>query len=92
MQRDARWYYLSALANHALGNSVQALDQIQKAAQMDPQNRTYNQLLRQLRQAGQTYEHNAQGFDMHAVNLDKICMGLCFMQLFCGGVPCIRCY
>ncbi len=89
--RNARWYYLSGLANYELGNLVQALDQMQKAAQMDPQNKTYNQLLRQFRQAGQTYEDNAQGFDTHAVNMQKICMGLCFMQLFCGGIPCIRC-
>lgn len=89
--RNARWYYLSALANHSLGNQVQALDQIQKAAQMEPQNRTYNQLLRQFRHAGQTYEHNAQGFDMNVLDLQKICFGLCAAQMCCGSFPFIRC-
>ncbi len=89
--RNARWYYLSALANHGLGNSVQAIDHMQKAAQLDPNNRTYVQLLQQFRRAGQTYEHNAQGFDMHAVNIQRICMGLCAINLCCGG-PCgMRC-
>lgn len=89
--RNARWYYLSALANHGLGNSVQAVDHMQKAAQMDPNNRTYVQLLQQFRRAGQTYENNAQGYDMHAINIQKLCMGLCALNLCCGG-PCgMRC-
>ncbi len=89
--RNARWYYLSALANHPLGNHVQAVDQIQQAAQKDPQNPTYNQLLRQFRQAGQTYERNAQGFDMHTVDMGKVCLGLCAMQLLCGCCTRVRC-
>lgn len=84
--RNARWFYLSALANHALGNHVQSLDQMQRAAQMDPQNRTYNQLLRQFRQSGQTYERNAQGFNMQTTNMSTLCLGLCAAQMFCG--PC----
>lgn len=90
--RNARWYYLSGWANHKLGNSVQAVDHMQKAVQMDPQNRVYNQCLRQFRQAGQTYEANAQGFDMHAMDIHKFCLGLCAANLCCGS-PCgfVRC-
>lgn len=89
--RDARWYYLSSLANHALGNSVQAVDHMQRAAQMDPNNRTYQQLLRQFRQAERTYEDNARGFDMGALNLQKICLGLFAAQFCCSPYSCIRC-
>jgi molecular chaperone DnaJ len=89
--RNARWYYLSALANHGLGNTVQAVDHMTKAAQMDPNNRTYVQLLQQFRRAGQTYENNAQGFDMRAVELHKLCLGLCAVQLFCGPCTHMRC-
>ena len=89
--RNARWYYLSAVANHGLGNSVQAMDQIQRAIKLDPNNRTYQQLYRQYRQAEQTYETNAQGFDMGAQQLQKVCMGLCFAQLFCNPFGCLRC-
>lgn len=89
--RNARWYYLSALANNGLGNSVQAVDHMTKAAQMDPNNRTYVQLLQQFRRAGQTYERNAQGYDMHVVDLHRICMGLCCAQFMCGPMGFIRC-
>lgn len=83
--RNARWHYLSALANHGLGNTVQAIDQMTRAAQMEPQNRTYAQLLRQFRQAGQTYERQAAGYNMNAIDLNKLCMMCCMMQLCCGG-------
>ena len=89
--RNARWYYLSALAHNGLGNTVQAADHMYKAVQMDPNNQTYHQLLRQFRQAGQTYETNAQGFNMQAINLQKLCLGCCAAQLICGPFGCYRC-
>lgn len=89
--RNARWYYLSALANHNLGNSVQAVDHMQKAAQMEPDNHTYIQLLQQFRRAGRTYEQNAQGFDMQAMNIQKLCFGLCAAQFLCNPYACVRC-
>ena len=89
--RNARWYYLSAVANHGLGNTVQAMDHIQRAIKLDPNNRTYQQLYRQYRQAEQTYETNAQGFDMGAMQIQKVCMGLCLAQMFCNPFGCLRC-
>lgn len=89
VSRDARWHYLSALANNGLGNKILATEQMQKAVQLDPNNRMYHQLLQQFRRAGQTYEQNASGFDMRAMNMQKICMGLCFAQMCC---PLCRCY
>lgn len=83
--RNARWYYLSAVANHGLGNTVQALDHIQKAIKADPNNRTYQQFYRQLRQGEQTYQTNAQGFNTGAVDIQKICMGLCLARMCCYG-------
>lgn len=90
--RNARWYYLSALVNHGLGNQVQAADHMQKAAQMDPSNRTYVQLLQQFRQAGQTYETHAQGFNMHAASMQKVCLGCLAAQCLCGPCSYVRCY
>jgi len=83
-ERNARWYYLSSLANHGAGNSVQAVDHMQKACELDPNNKTYQQLLRQFRQAERTYEDNARGFNMGGFPLDKICLGLCMARLCCG--------
>jgi len=83
-ERNARWYYLSSLANHGAGNSVQAVDHMQKACELEPNNKTYQQLLRQFRQAERTYEDNARGFNMGGFPLDKICLGLCVARLCCG--------
>ena len=87
-ERNARWYYLSSLANHGAGNSVQAVDHMQKACEMEPNNKTYQQLLRQFRQAERTYDNNARGFNMNGFPLDKICLGLCMARLCCG-LQCI---
>lgn len=52
---------------------------------------SYQQLYRQYRQAEQTYETNAQGFDMGAMQIQKVCMGLCLAQMFCNPFGCLRC-
>lgn len=89
--RNARWYYLSALCHQKMGNTVQALDHIQKAVQLDPNNRTYHQLFDEYREAGRTYETNAQGFNMQVLNFQKIICGCFALQFFCPfcGLRCI---
>lgn len=88
-ERNARWYYLCSYANYGLNNTVQAIDQIQRACSLEPDNQVYQQLLRQYHHTERTYDQNASGFDMHAVNIDKICIGLCLGRIFCG--PFCRC-
>lgn len=89
--RNARWYYLSSLANHGLGNTVQSIDHLQKAVQMDPNNRTYHQLLQRFRRSEQTYEENAKGFNMEVLNMQKICFGCLAAQCLCGPMGFVRC-
>lgn len=83
VSRDARWYYLSGVANHGAGNTILAAEHMQRAVQLDPNNQLYHTLLRQYRQAGQTYEHNARGYDTRAMDPSRLCMTLCFLQMFC---------
>lgn len=90
-RRNSRWYYLSGLANHFAGYTVQAVDHMQKAAQMDPNNRTYHLALQQFRRSARTYQQNGQGFNMNIGNLQTLCIGLCIAQTFCGPFGCIRC-
>ncbi|MBQ9030362.1 MAG: DnaJ domain-containing protein [Parasporobacterium sp.] len=45
--RNARWYYLCALAYKGIGDDQQALSMIQRAAQAQPQNRVYQTLYSQ---------------------------------------------
>ena len=83
VSRDARWYYLSGVANHGAGNLILATEHMQRAVQLDPNNQLYHTLLRQYRQAGQTYQNNARGFDMRAMDPSRLCLTLCFLQMFC---------
>lgn len=83
--RNARWYYLSALANQGAGNTVMALDQIRRAVRMDPNNPDYQRAYRQFQQAGQTYTQTQQerGFTVSAIDPTTICCGCCLAQLLC---------
>jgi molecular chaperone DnaJ len=86
-QRNARWYYLSALANHGLGNQVTALEHIRKAVSMEPDNATYLQTLERIQHGGDTYRRQAEnfgGFNMHV----NPCASLC-LCLLCNSIcPC----
>ena len=83
--RDAQWYYLSALANDGLGNQVTALEHIRKAVSMDPENMQYLHTLQQIQHGGATYrEHagNYRGFTMGASPCASLL--LCFLcRFFC---------
>ena len=84
-QRDARWYYLSALANDGLGNQVTALEHIRKAVSMEPDNYTYLQTLEAIENGGAGYRRQAGNFhtfDMGGSPCTSLC--LCyFLQLIC---------
>ena len=86
-QRDARWYYLSALANDGLGNQVTAMEHIRRAVSMDPGNPEYLNTLNRMEHGGADYRQTAgnfQGFSMGG----NPCMNLCLcylMNIFCCG-------
>ena len=60
--RNARWYYLSALANDGLGNQVTAMEHIRKAVSMDPDNPEYLDALNRMENGGSAYRRNAGNF------------------------------
>ena len=84
-ERNARWYYLSAIANDALGNQVTALEHAKRAVSMDPSNPEYLRLLSAIENGGATYRQQAgnyRGFTMRGDPCASLC--LCWLfQLFC---------
>ena len=86
-ERNARWYYLSALANNGLGNQVTALEHIRRAVSMEPDNQEYLWALNQIEHGGSAYRQQAgsfQGFTMGGDPCTNLC--LCYlMNLFCCG-------
>ena len=86
-QRDGRWYYLSAIANDALGNQVTALEHIRRAVSMEPQNPEYLDALNRMEHGGAAYRQSAGGFRGFAMGGDP-CTNLCLCylaNLFCCG-------
>lgn len=83
--RNARWYYLSALANDGLGNQVTALEHIRKAVSMEPDNMVYLQTLEAIEHGGAAYRQSAgnfRGFTFGGDPCTNMC--LCYLaQLFC---------
>ena len=86
-ERNARWYYLSALANDGLGNQVTALEHIRRAVSMEPDNPEYQQELNQIEYGGAAYRQQAgnfRGFSMGGDPCTNLC--LCYLaNLFCCG-------
>jgi len=82
--RNARWYYLNALANLMLGNDRPATEYIQKAAQLDPQNELYMQLLFQFQQAEQAYGKKPGGFPIALLIPIAAVVGFLLGRIFLG--------
>ena len=91
-QRDARWYYLSALANHGLGNQVMALEHIRRAVSMEPDNMEYLQALDRIEHGGTTYRQQAGNYKGFRTGVPCGSMCLCYLLqwLFCRG-RCLFC-
>ena len=91
--RDARWYYLSALANDGLGNQVTALEHIRRAVSMEPDNQEYIDALNRIEHGGTAYRQQAgnfRGFEMRSNPCMNLC--LCYLaQMLCCGRPVIWC-
>lgn len=84
-RRDARWYYLSALANDGMGNQVTALEYMRRAVSMEPDNPEYLRALELMEHGDQAYRQQAGGFRGFDLRMDP-CGGacLCYLaQLFC---------
>ena len=92
-EKNARWYYLSAVANDGLGNQVTALEHIRRAVSMEPDNREYLNALNAIEHGGTAYRQQAgnfSGFEMRS----NPCMNLCLcylVQMFCCGGRVLFC-
>lgn len=86
-ERPARWYFLRAQANYGIGNQVNAMEDAQRAVQMDPGNLQYQQFLSQLQNGGtQWYQNMGEGFGYQTtnVNFGNCCMECLMLNLCCN--------
>lgn len=86
--RNARWYYISALAHDGLGNQVTAMEHIRKAVSLDPGNREYLYTLEQMQNGGAAYRRQAgdfRGFEMGGSPCRNIILCWLVNTFCCGG-------
>lgn len=89
-ERDAEWYFYSAIANGGLGNRVTALSHAKEAVRMDPQNAEYQTLLSQFQQGSYTYRQSGASYGFNMETVGKTIMQLCLAQMCC--MFCCRTY
>ncbi len=80
--RNARWYYLSSLANQGLGNSIDALQDARRAVQLDPNNTEYQMHLRRLQNPGRTYR--TQTTYAQPGGIMRWCWSMILLNLLCN--------
>ena len=59
-ERNAQWYYLSAVANMGLGNNVNAMNHIREAVRLEPDNMQYRMMLQRMEGGGSWYQECPQ--------------------------------
>ncbi|MDR2136607.1 MAG: DnaJ domain-containing protein [Treponema sp.] len=81
--RNAEWYFYSALANMGAGNRVSALTHAREAVRLEPENGQYRQLLNQFERGSFAYRQAGEhrGFNMR--NLGSTVFNIILAQLCC---------
>jgi molecular chaperone DnaJ len=78
--KNAEWYYLSALANSGCGNADLALQHAKTAVQMESDNLEYRRVLSQMQNGGRVYQQQSRSY-RPTFSLSKILLGLFFFDL-----------
>ena len=88
--RNARWYYLSSLANQGLGNRIDALQDARRAVQLDPGNTEYQMHLRRMHEPRPDLPHHTGHLHHGPGGLMQWCWSMILLNLLCncccGGV------
>lgn len=83
-KRNARWYFLSALAQSGLHNNAQAMEYARQAASMEPGNMQYQQLLSQLQGGGSWYSQQGQEYGRRTGGMNSVCTTILMLNLCCA--------
>lgn len=90
-ERRARWYYYAALSSSGLGNRVNALEYAKKAAELEPGNYEYQNLVDRLQNYSRNYRNMNSSYSTPSFGVWRFCLPWLVMSLFCRCFPCL-CY
>ncbi len=80
--RDAEWYYISAVAQSGMRNNAAALQYAQTAARMDPSNVQYQILVQQLQSSSFQYQQMQTPYSQSDGTSE--CLRCCAFNLLCN--------
>lgn len=92
--RNAQWYYYSAVANMGMGNNYVGLDHARQATSMDPGNQEYRAFLNRIQNTSMQYNNMGRHYGRGGSDdMCDTCMKLwCADSLCeCMGGDCISC-
>lgn len=93
--RNAQWYYYSAVANMGMGNNYVGLDHARQATVLDPSNQEYRAFLNRIQSTSMQYNNMGRGYGRgRNDDMCDVCMKLWCADSMCecmGGdmIPCI---
>ena len=89
-QRTAEWYYLAGVANYGAGNTILGLDYAKRAAEMEPDNARYADLVERMEKAGTFYRHTGEvRYGMPRLRVNKLCLGMILTNILCNILSCL---
>lgn len=83
-ERNAKWFYYSAIVHSALGNNVAALDHAKKASALEPGNIEYRQLVERFESGGTWYQQRQAAYGYPTSGGSDLCVKLCLANLVCN--------
>ena len=83
-ERNARWYYYSAIAHSGLGNNVAGLEHARKASALEPDNFDYRQLVQQFESGGSWYEQRQAAYGYPTFGGGNLCLKFMIANMICN--------
>lgn len=91
VERNAKWYYYSAVANSGTGNNVTAQEHAKKAVELEPDNYQYQSLLQQLQSGTGWYTNRGESYGRSYSSANNCCWQCLLINCLCNGCcyfPC----
>ncbi len=82
--RSGKWYFISAFANYQAGNQSKALEHIQIAMRMEPDNLEYQQFYHVMQSGGTWYAKQGMNYGMPSMDGSDVCCQICLANLLCN--------
>lgn len=83
-ERNAKWYYYSAMANAGTGNNITAQEHAKRAVELEPGNYQYESLLKKLQSGTSWYNDRGQSYGRPYAGLGNCCWECLALQCLCG--------